>query len=63
MPVGFNDSASKLVLVIRCRTCGEEIDTWELDPVDPATHVYEIASDLDFNHECAKQPDEKKEEP
>ena len=59
MPVGFK--ARELVLVIRCRACGEEVDTWELSPDDPATHVCEVASDLDFDHECAKQPDEKKD--
>lgn len=46
----------KLELVVRCTLCGEFVDRWDLadgDGDDLATHVCEIASDLNFDHVCA----------
>lgn len=45
--------AASLEIVVRCTKCGFEVDSWELGEDDPATHVCEIAGDLDFRHTCA----------
>lgn len=48
----------KLELVVRCRVCREEIDTWPLEwdeadkDYDIATAVCEAAPDLNFCHKC-----------
>lgn len=45
---------ARLELVIRCKDCGEDVDTWDLtEGNDPHTHVAEMAGDLDLEHECS----------
>jgi hypothetical protein len=51
-----------LELVVRCKTCGEEIDRWDLDPEDPCVSAVESAADMRYQHDCGGPREEKKAE-
>jgi len=44
-----------LRLIVKCGACGEEVDSWDItEGDDKATHVCEIAGDLNFEHTCGE---------